>query len=530
MTAPVLPAPNPSRSQQLGALLVRLGGADSAILAMARDTGRARFAQMGLVLLSTAGLAVLSMSFALTTGLHLVWPVAILVGLVWGFIILNLDRMLVLNLDMRGGLLRVAAAVLPRVFIAALLGIVISTPLVLQVFQVEIQEQIAETQTLNETTLGANLDKTASATALAQVQKQIQTDEAILDGDMPPSGTTTVQQQAQILKDAEAKQSDLRDKAEQKYRAWQCELYGSSCESSTNVPGNGNLAKARGQEYQAAKAQADAADQDVATAKAALDKARDDAKVTDATSLQAAQAQAQKELPDLRKREADLQAQVNDRLDDRAGKIAANDGLLAQIVALSDLSADKPDARITHIAVGLLFFMIELLPVLVKIITGMGAPSLYDRIREKVENQRFDDADAELRVLARERDEADDRRVAAALKNRDIEDDMRDRERDLALKANARVAEEMQGVLEVALSDWAQDVQQTLHRQKVAPPSGFAPTGGPAPNSGAPAGPTVAVPAQAHVGAAPDSGGVSATVPVQAVVVSRFPLPDGNKL
>src|SRR5690349_15553814 len=102
-TGPVPQAPAESRTRRVGGLLARLGGADPAILAMGRDNGRNKFIQMGLVLLSTSGLALLSMSFALSVGLHLFWLVGLLGGVVWAAIVLNLDRMLILNMDLRGG-------------------------------------------------------------------------------------------------------------------------------------------------------------------------------------------------------------------------------------------------------------------------------------------------------------------------------------------------------------------------------------------------------------------------------------------
>src|SRR5262249_32623815 len=106
----------------LGTLLARLGGADAKLLSKV-TSAQGRFTQRGLVLLSTARLAVVSMSFALVDGLKASWWVAVPMGLVWGFIILNLDRLLIQNMRPSTDLWRTIAMVVPRLAIAALLGV-----------------------------------------------------------------------------------------------------------------------------------------------------------------------------------------------------------------------------------------------------------------------------------------------------------------------------------------------------------------------------------------------------------------------
>src|SRR5712672_2719245 len=81
-----------------GDFLAWLGGADLKILKNAIGSERTRFIQMAIVLLTTAGIGTLSMMFALHDGVHTSLTVAIIGGLVWGFIILNLDRFLVLSM------------------------------------------------------------------------------------------------------------------------------------------------------------------------------------------------------------------------------------------------------------------------------------------------------------------------------------------------------------------------------------------------------------------------------------------------
>src|ERR1700750_676292 len=81
-----------------GDFLAWLGGADLKILSQAPGYERTRFIQMAIVLLTTSGIGALSMMFALYDGVHTPLPVAIIGGLVWAFVILNLDRFLVLSM------------------------------------------------------------------------------------------------------------------------------------------------------------------------------------------------------------------------------------------------------------------------------------------------------------------------------------------------------------------------------------------------------------------------------------------------
>lgn len=531
LTPPVPAAP--TRSRQLSDGLTWLGGAEREILQLARS-GRNQFIQMGLVVLATAGLGVLSMAFALYNGLHLHPVLAVFGGLVWGCIIAVIDRFLITSLNLHGGLGRVATIVGVRVLIAALLGFVISTPLVLHVFQREIQAQIVEANAIANKSFGDALNTTPIANELSRVREEIAADEAALRGQIPPVATPEVQAREQYLRQAQDTLKGRQAVSDQKYRAWQCELYGSSCEGSTNVRGNGNLAKAREKEYRDALAQTNAAQRDVADAEAALSAAREAASKQGGGALKQAQDAANTALPGLRTREAELQAQYNQALDLGSKTNQDNNGILAQIVALSDLGERNVEARLTHIAVASLFFMIELLPVLVKILSSLGPPSAYERVREMIENTNVDDAKIENRRKTRERDEEERRVAAEAKKCNDIEDDMRMRERDLGIKANARVAKEMQGVLDVALAQWAQEVQKTLYAAPVAAQSDSAPaqamggtsTGPPVPASGSVNGVAPLPP----LAASQPSGQPAPSTQAQQSVRSNYNLPPGNKL
>ncbi|WP_372667990.1 DUF4407 domain-containing protein [Amycolatopsis kentuckyensis] len=447
-------------TRRFGDALVWIGGADRVIL-QAAPTNRASFVQMGLVVLGTAGLGIVSMSFALHNGMQLSVPLAVSGGLLWGFLIAVIDRFLIMNVKLRNGFRKAVAVVGVRMTIAALLGIVISTPLVLQIFQDEIAKQVVRDNLSQAARDGKLAEETPSAKELKEVRTKIAIDENTLRGLLPAVTFPEVEIQQDYLDKARQSYESARGLAESKYRSWQCELYGSSCEGSTHVAGNGNLAKAREGEYRAAQRRADSASTAVAEAEAALTEARQAAATQARDAFRQAQDAAIAELPVLRQRANQLQAEVNGNVDSVDKTNADDGGLLAQIVALGHLN-DNSSAALAHYMVAGLFFMIELLPVLVRIVTSAGPPSAYERIRDAAEDAEVEKAKIEKRREVRDRDEAERRAAAATEIAAAVADDMRSRERDLGIEANKRLAIEMKKILDGSLTQWAKDVRRTL--------------------------------------------------------------------
>lgn len=216
-------------SSTLGDRLAQLGGGEPGILPEV-PSARSKFIQMGLVLLSTAGLAVVSMAFALTDGLKVQWWFAIPLGIGWGFIILNLDRMLILNMRSGNSMWRTAGMILPRIGMAALLGIVISTPIVLRVFADEIATNVTVVNAQAANSLGQTRAKSPTATALKGVEAKISTDEGILAGTVPGLTTANVTAANGQLATAQSNLADKRQVATDAYDKMTCELDGSNCQ------------------------------------------------------------------------------------------------------------------------------------------------------------------------------------------------------------------------------------------------------------------------------------------------------------
>lgn len=506
--------PSQSNSARIGTLLARLGGAYPKYLDQA-PSAKGRFVQMGLVLLSTAGLAVVSMSFALTDGLKTSWWVAVPLGVLWGFVILNLDRLLIQNMRVGGGAWRVLMMIAPRLAIAALLGIVIATPLVLRVFHDEIAADVRIQNVKDTVNLGKDRAETPEVKRLAELNAKIATDQGILAGNIPGLTSPNVEAARTNLTNAQANLTEKRKISAALYDQMRCELDGERCSGGSGKRGPGPRYDALKRQFDIANADEKTAQKAVDTAQASLDKANQEAAASNTAQVEEAQNLARAELPGLIKDRDALQAVVARQNSGDSEAQTNNNGILAQIQALDRIGDASSSARWAHWAVAGLLFMIELLPVLVKLLTSMGAPTVYDRIGELDDNSTLDDA-TQARNSERRRIEAQSK------KHRVIEDDMINREQSLGLKANAHVANEMETILDAALLQWSSQVSSTLHTTAQTGP--VQPNGGSANNQ-----------SQGSSQMPVNGQGSTASIPAQSTqangqVRSRFGLPASSTL
>ncbi|RBY88113.1 DUF4407 domain-containing protein [Blastococcus sp. TBT05-19] len=352
-----------ARHQRIGNALAVLGGARPELLE-ASPGARPKFVALGGVLLSTGGLAVLSAAFAVHMAIGVWWPFALLLGVGWGAVIVNLDRMLLVGMAHDPSLKRNVALAVPRVALALILGVVVATPLTLQIFHKEIDTEIVTMQAEAADTYRQGLAADARFAGLPDLEEKIATGRSIV-----ASGGRTDPQLAVVQGTVAAKQAayDMATStALQLETKAQCELDG-TC--GTGEAGTGTA-------YQSARANADAQTAVVAAAKAELDAAL--AQASDAQERSAAQAKAA-----LATDEADFERLTaeQDRL--QAAFDSANEGsggILLRLEALDRLSDTNGTLWAAKTLLSLLFMSIELLPVLMKLLLNFGPPSAYDKL------------------------------------------------------------------------------------------------------------------------------------------------------
>jgi hypothetical protein len=145
-----------------------LSGADNEVLA-AFPGDRAKFAALGAVMMATGVLASISMWFFLHMALRLNGVAAVPLGLLWGAGIISIDRMLVVSMGGRG-MRAVLLQGIPRLLLALLLGFIISTPVTLQIFSPEINNQIKVIQHRNSAAFAAQVNEGIAQQSAASQQ------------------------------------------------------------------------------------------------------------------------------------------------------------------------------------------------------------------------------------------------------------------------------------------------------------------------------------------------------------------------
>ena len=356
-----------------------------------------RFVQMFFVLAGTALVSAISMLFALTTGVQAAVWLAVPLAIVWALIIFNLDRFLTSTMASTKNVWRLIGLAIPRVIMAAIIGFVVAEPLVLQIFNNDIAREVASTNITqsqsDQEALESGPEKIALDAASARVAAlENQAATGIVAGTDSASASESAAQAT--VDDVTAKMTAQQGVIDQARALYQCELTG---EGAGTVPGctgvNGEGASSDAAKAQLAEAQQtyDALAAQLRTANEELAAAGTAAKENTSTSEAQNREQAQSQLAGARDTYDQALAAYNARADAVAQGNAGAIGLLSQISGLNRLSEKEPTILWAHILIAALFFMIELLPVLVKVLTSYGEPSLYEKaaaIRKQVDLDR----------------------------------------------------------------------------------------------------------------------------------------------
>ncbi|MEZ4941996.1 MAG: DUF4407 domain-containing protein [Saprospiraceae bacterium] len=104
---------------------------------------RNKYMGIGATVFFTGVLAFFSSGYALYTVFESWWA-AVAFGLIWGLMIFNLDRYIVMSMKSYGRWWRDWLVALPRLALAVLLALVISKPLEMKIFEKEIQAELVQ--------------------------------------------------------------------------------------------------------------------------------------------------------------------------------------------------------------------------------------------------------------------------------------------------------------------------------------------------------------------------------------------------
>ena len=126
--------------QKLTQFFLLASGADLKILEQC-PSDRNKYAGIGATIFFTGLFAAMAAAYALFTVFDSYW-IAVLLGLLWGSMIFNLDRYIVSSMRKDSRRFRELLTALPRIVLAVVISIVIARPLELKVFGKEIESEL----------------------------------------------------------------------------------------------------------------------------------------------------------------------------------------------------------------------------------------------------------------------------------------------------------------------------------------------------------------------------------------------------
>jgi hypothetical protein len=368
----------------VGRFLIWLSGAQRDILDSCR-TDRAKYIGVGSAVLVTSSMAAISMSFALHIALKAALPVAIPFAAAWGLAIMSLDRWLVVSMVRQAKRLNYLLLALPRLALGLLFGVIISTPLTLQIFHLEIANQIAIDHTNNANAFNASLSKSSLAARVAADQEAVKADETVINtgggtGTSPAQDPPLVSLQKQLTSD--------QNQAQTFYNAWHCEEYGfpGHCDQ-----GNGPAAARDMQNYQLYRGQVQSDQSQITAEEASLStRNKQDAGV----AVTNARANLVSDQDKFNQDQSNLTA-----LKEKFNATNADDtGILASLKALDELRSSSPTLFMAEFLLFLFFTSIECLPILVKVLLNLGPENTYERGIAEAEKVSLLRAEQEMTV------------------------------------------------------------------------------------------------------------------------------------
>lgn len=366
-----------------GQFLTTISGARPEILARC-PTERIKFQSLGWAILITSAVATVSMWFALTSAMGINPVLAFPIGILWGLVIMGIDRWLVTSLPVDGKRKFMIAA--PRLALAVLLGSLISTPIVLRIFQSEINNQISIIKENKEAAFLASQQRSSVAARVTKWRSTVNNLQQVIDS----GGAAPINPANDPVVVGLTQQKNNELKLEQQYyRQWQCQLYG-GCGAPR---GNGPLAQASENSYLNAKQQA-------ASLGGQIQARGSELQASDASSQTSRLQQARSALPAA---EAQLTAatdQQNALLNNFEATNQATNGLLIRLEALDQLAAGDTTLQMARFLLFLLFLVIEILPVSVKL---LQEPGNYEGILATATRQELNRAKWDLRGASGER-------------------------------------------------------------------------------------------------------------------------------
>lgn len=380
-------------------LLILCSGVDKEILKQC-PTEWNKYAGIGGTIFFTGILASLSGGYALYTifrGSYGATAYAILFGLIWGCVIFNLDRFIVSSIRKEGNIKKELLHATPRFILAVFISIVIAKPLEVRIFETRIEQQILEDKRKKLEDEKLSIDKLNDLTKLENTIESQNTVLGILDS--LRQGDPINEDFKKIVADRNFALQDLNavSKAnnskilDYNFKISQIKADPDNYKEVKYSEGIGSLTEEANRsirdltysrnvllnEIKAKQKRVEDLDVEV-------QKARDDYKALMAQRIN--EKQAEIEQTKLTKVQADSVAQIQFDESLQIKERSYTNNFITQLEAMGNLTSTNSTMMWTSWMIMLLFIVVEIAPVMVKLLYKRGP---YDEILERVEYEHF---------------------------------------------------------------------------------------------------------------------------------------------
>lgn len=362
-------------------LLARLGGARIDTVATSASDRQFSVA-MASIMFITATVGGLSLWFGLTTALHLNGWVALPIALGWLVAIFVIDRTFTMQLVKQNRWWKNLSMALPRLAFAAVIGVIVSTPMTLEVFKPEIETQLLVMQGEARDEYNQQLADDPVLATEDDLRAQVADLQATLTQTQGDPLTDPAYAAAKAASDAAAVEAKAASDAV---------VAESNGTGGSGIVGVGPRVQIAQQANAIAQAKYAAlqqkTDEALASAQAGL-----------GSSLATAKAQAE---ADLATAQQDLDAVVDRKNDLRAANdaaVASSDGFLNRLTALGRIGEASPIAETAHWFILAFFFLIEILPVTIKLLRLWFNRSVVDETGRLIDDAALETARLESEV------------------------------------------------------------------------------------------------------------------------------------
>lgn len=448
-------------------LFIRLGGGEPAV---SRTVLRASawFIALAIVMTFTATVAGISMFFALRTALQAGLAVAIVLAVLWGLLILSLDRFMVLSMEGVQSLGHLLLAALPRVLLALCIGAVVSFPITLQVFDKEISEELVRIQKERFEEIDREMANSDEKRRLDEARTGYDDNEKIINGDYATPPSPEVQKAKARVDHLTAKEAQQQKEVDLAAQLEICEREGRQpgVTYPPEVEAKCSTRPGKGPPYPEYYADLQAKQKALTQTRQELQAATEAYSKAQAKDAGAAAADKSRRIQEALDRRDDLRSELDDaqkKYDEKDARLRDsnlnNTGLLARSIALDRTVNNQNyggELRAKERFVVGMFIAIELMPVLVKVMSFRRGGSTYERRLKEIQKTEESILEKHLSTTLRVERDREDRRCAN-------EDDRGKREEDLDTYANERMFKAAKDLADQAIDSWVAASHYQLH-------------------------------------------------------------------